>query len=103
MADVLERETALSDNTTPTGRKLGIILEKHFGLYKIGYVDGKAGDLPGDLSGRYTKGELAKADLDRYLKYMWDMNDAAVKKAERKAYKEKHVGTESESQSGDVQ
>lgn len=89
MVDVLNRDQAMQDSVTPTGRQLGVVLEKQFGLYRVEYIDKKGGLLPSDLAGRYTKGAYARDAIQRYLKEQWDMNDAAVVKAARKAHKEK--------------
>lgn len=89
MEDVLNRDQAMQENMTPTGRKLGVVLEKQFGLYRVEYIDKKGGELPAEFKGRFTKSMYARQAIDRYLKDMWDMNDAAVVKAARKAHKEK--------------
>lgn len=86
---VLTRGEALKDLTTPTGRVLGVVMEQQYGLYRIGFVDGKGGALPEEISGKYTKGELARADLNNYLNEMWDTSDAAVEKSRLKAHREK--------------
>lgn len=87
--DLLERTTAITNNTTPTGRELGVVMNREYGLFRIRYVDNKPGDLPNNLNGLYTKHEYAASALRNYIREMWDMNDKAVEKARLKSHREK--------------
>lgn len=76
MAEVLTRETAIPNLTTPTGRKLGVrYLPQNPNLVEIVFADSKPGELPDKLKGLYTKKSLALAAVNKYLHEFWDTSD----------------------------
>lgn len=96
-AKVLSRDEAITSNTTPTGRVLGVKMLGEYGLYKVKYVDGRGGEVPAEVNGLYTKGEYARADMLRYLSEMWDMSEEAANKARLKNHREKVSAEEDQS------
>lgn len=80
------REMAMREGYTPTGRKLGVSIVKGTSLYKVVYVDDKPGPrelTDHGLDSMWTKPEMANEALQKYLKAFWDMSDSTVKKNER--------------------
>ncbi len=81
------REQAIAQGYTPTGRKLGIAVVKGTSLYKVFYVDDKPGTREISemgLDSMWTKPEFAEEAMRKYLTEFWNMSEAAAKKAERK-------------------
>ncbi len=79
------REQAIREGYTPTGRKVGVALVKGTSLYRVFFVDDKPG--PRELSeidSMFTKPEFAIDAMSKYLKDFWDLSDAAGKRTERK-------------------
>jgi hypothetical protein len=80
---VQNREEALKENLTPTGRKYGIFLCSNSTLFKIGFADNKPGDIPDTLKGLWTKAEWAQKEIQKHLTQMWDMSDHITNKNAR--------------------
>jgi hypothetical protein len=78
---VLTRETAIPELTTPTGRKFGIRpFDQNPSLLEIHYADGKPGELPEKFKHhRFTKKELAVNYIKKYLEEFWDISDKSKK------------------------
>jgi hypothetical protein len=79
---LLNRQLAMQQGYTPTGRKVGIVPLSGYNLYKVMFVDSKPGpkDVT-DIDGMFTRAEYAKDALDEYLEKMWNMSDAATRKS----------------------
>lgn len=77
MAEVLTRESAIPNFTTPTGRKLGVRqFEPNPSLYEVVFVDKKPGEIPAVFQNhRFTKRKYAEAALLSYLNEFWDTSD----------------------------
>lgn len=96
--NMLDREAAIKDKLTPTGRKLGVVLEQDVALFRVEYTDGKGGALPGELTGKWTKAEWAAENIQRYLKQMWDMSDLETQKLARRNHRDKVIEKETNGQ-----
>ena len=79
----MNREEGFAGDMSPTGRKFLIRPKKNTALLCITCEDGK--EVPAELNGMFTDPARAQVVIERHLRAMWDMNDAAIKKAERKA------------------
>jgi len=77
-------EEGLEHGITATGRQLGIVSAKTHGLFKIQYIDGKAGTLPEKIQGRYTGIRFAKQDLDNFIRETWKIAEEHTKKSKYK-------------------
>lgn len=77
---VLCRADALASNTTPTGRKLGVVPVPGSALVRIKFVDGKPGDLPDELLAPFTGFHYAQKAIYAYLTKFWDKSDKASNK-----------------------
>jgi hypothetical protein len=75
--ELLVREKAAPLNITPTGRKLGVIPVKGSNMYRVAFVDGKAGDLPDAYAGKYTALHYATAAMKDYVSKFWDQSEAS--------------------------
>ena len=94
--EVLNRESAIKENTAPTGRKYGVLLCQNSMLFKVGFVDNKPGDIPDHLSGLWTKAEWAHKEIQKHLEKMWDMSDHITNKnARSKKYQKEENGQSS--------
>lgn len=78
--NILSRDAAIEAFTTPTGRVLGIELDRTIGKYFVRYVDEKGGSLPEELRGQFTAPKYAESLVKRYLNQFWDTSDKASKK-----------------------
>lgn len=79
---MLDRYTAFAQNRTPAGKQLGIAKVSNTSLFAIRWEEG--GELPEELGGRFTNQDLAQKEIEGYLKRVWDREEAAAAKAERK-------------------
>ncbi len=70
----LEREMSIKNNTTPTGRRLGVY-QFHNGMWAVKFIDKKPGEVPGQLAGTYTSMFRAEEALTTYLNDFWDISD----------------------------
>lgn len=61
----------LQHGVTSTGRQLGVVTTADHGLWRIRYIDGKPGNLPERLQGRYTGVKFAQFDLDTFVEETW--------------------------------
>ena len=77
---VLKREDAIPKLITPTGRKVGAIHIPGTAMYRLGFVDGKPGDLPFRYSGTYTGLQRALMDAKAYVTAFWDTSDSKKSK-----------------------
>jgi hypothetical protein len=73
---VLTREYAMPLNLTPMGRELGIVPIPASSMWRIGYVDGKGGNVPFELASHFTSLRYAQNNLTLYLLKLWDMSDS---------------------------
>lgn len=96
--EVLNRESAMKDNLTPTGRKYGVFLCQNSMLFKVGFADNKSGDIPDHLSGLWTKAEWAQKEIQKHLEKMWDMSDHITNKNSRTKKNQKEENGQSSSQ-----
>lgn len=82
---LLDSNKAIMENLTPFGRKLGIVMDDPNGmaLYRIKFVDNKQGEVPSELSGRWTTLAQCKNDLHGYLRKVWAFSDAQALKASK--------------------
>lgn len=76
----LDRYTAMTQNRTPQGKQLGISQVKGTALYAVKWEEG--GELPPELTGKYTNVDLAHEDITTYLKRRWDESERVEAKAE---------------------
>lgn len=62
---------------TPFGRKFGIYMDdpNGYSLYRIKFADSKGGEVPADISGRWTTRAAAENDLNAYLHKIWLVAD----------------------------
>lgn len=81
--NILERHSAVSNNTSPTGRKLGAVPIIGTASWKIKFVDGIPGEVPADLQGVYTSFTRAQKAINAYLEKFWDKSDLAQLKKSR--------------------
>lgn len=94
--ETLNRENAIKDNVTPTGRKYGVFLCQNSMLFKIAFADSKPGDIPSHLAGLWTKAEWAQNEIQKHLEKMWDMSDHVTSKnARTKKYQKDDNGQSS--------
>lgn len=90
LANELEQEVPVARNLaeglkyglTSTGRQLGVVSSRVHGLFRIQYIDGKAGALPERLQGKYTGTKFAQHDLDNFITETWKI---AAEKSPRKS------------------
>lgn len=81
MAEVLTRETAIPNLTSPTGRKFGVRqFPPNPSLYEVVFVDSKPGEIPAVFNNhRFTKRKYAEDALLKYLTEFWDTSDSKKK------------------------
>lgn len=77
---LLNSNEAIKQSLTPFGRKLGIVMDDQYGLFRVTYVDGKNGEVPTVLSGKWTSLASCRIALDGYLKQVWAFSDSQQKK-----------------------
>lgn len=83
---LLTRDLAMAQGYTPTGRKIGIVALSGYNLYRVQFVDNKAGPKDiAEIDSMFTRAEYAKEAMDKYLTAMWEMSDAASRKREVKS------------------
>lgn len=80
---LLDPEKAYRENYTPFGRKLGVVMEEQYGLYRIKFVDGKNGDLPESLMGKWTTYANCESDMKAYIRRLWDFSNSKAQKANK--------------------
>lgn len=86
MTEVLTRETAIPNKTTPTGRVIGCVpLEHNPAMLTIRFVDGKGGEVPEPLQGLWTGLRQADEAIKDYLTKFWNTSDEASKPLSKKA------------------
>lgn len=80
-AEVLTRETALPNLTSPTGRKFEVrSYAPNPSLFEIAFADKKPGELPREFQNhKFTKKDLALKYLQKYLEDFWDTSDSKKK------------------------
>ena len=77
---VLTMKEGLETNTIPTGRVLGLVPIPQTSMVEIKYIDGKAGQVPGEIGGSYTSTRFAQNHLTDYVKRFWLLSEQATKK-----------------------
>lgn len=76
--EVLTRDVAIPNFTTPTGRKYSIAPSDIVpGTYK---VVSEVGDLPAELSGAFTGRMRAERAIHNYLVALWNYSDHKAEK-----------------------
>lgn len=98
VAQVLQRDAAMSKLMTPGGKSLQVFHIKNTSLYGVSFTDG--GELPGELRGRFTSGSRARKAIEGYLNKMWTMNDEVVEK-NAKAQERKQKSAEKKAEATD--
>lgn len=78
--EVLTKEYGIANDTTPTGRVLGILPIVGGRLCEIKFADGKPGTLPPEVSGKFTSVRFARDTLTRYVTGFWEFSDAVPRK-----------------------
>ena len=80
MNNVLTREEALENFTSPMDRTYGVVKDKKQpNLFKIALVDGRGGDIPKEFEGNFTKPLHAEQVIRAHLSNLWDMAKAKSK------------------------
>lgn len=80
---LLNSEEAIAQSMTPFGRQLGVKMEDQYGLFTIAYVDGKQGDVPDRIAGRWTSRSACEIALTGYLRQLWDFSNQKAQKASK--------------------
>ena len=69
----------MEPNVTPKGKEIKIYQIANTSLFKVAFTDG--GQLPEDLSGKWTNPKLAQDAVDKYLDKQADKFAAIAKKS----------------------
>ena len=77
---LLDSDKAIEQRFTPFGRQLGVKMTDQYGMYQIAYTDGKPGDLPDVLCGRWTSGAYCEQALVAYLRQLWEFSNQKAQK-----------------------
>ena len=78
--NILDRQSAVSHNVSPTGRKLGVVPIVGTASWRIKFVDGIPGEISSELQGTYTSFSRAQQAINMYLEKFWNKSDLAGKK-----------------------
>jgi hypothetical protein len=71
------------ETTTATGRKIGVVNSESHGLFKVALVDGKGGDLPDNLKGRFTGVRFAQEAIDAFVARTFSEVEARTRKTKK--------------------
>lgn len=103
--EVLTPANAIPRMITPTGRQFGVkLVNGGLMLYEVAFVDGKPGEIPVALQGRWTKEELAAEAVNSLLKKLWQASEEQRVRLAQKAGRAKlnEVLTSAESESANA-
>jgi hypothetical protein len=84
----MEYQDRIDNLETTNGRILGTTRDEIFGFWNVVYSDGKNGDIPDALSGKYTSEARAIEAIKAFLQGSWANALKLSRKRELREYKE---------------